>query len=111
MSSVVTWEEAKHRPRAHDPEGFARVFVGDDSGAERLRMHVSVVGPGQKSHDPHAHEGEEIIYVLEGRAEFAFRDRTVTAGPQTSVFVGSGEFHGIRNAGDGILKYMIIRTV
>ena len=72
-------------------------------------MHISVIHPGAAAHDPHGHADEEIIFVLEGRAEVQLGDERHLIGPQTAVFCAANLFHGLRNAGDTPMKYMIIR--
>jgi mannose-6-phosphate isomerase-like protein (cupin superfamily) len=84
-------------------------FVNADCGAERLAMHVSVIQPGQAAHEPHAHEGEEIVFVLEGTAEIRMGDETQQVGANTAVFCPPHVLHGIRNAGATPIRYMIIR--
>ena len=71
---------------------------------------LSVIQPGQAAHEPHAHDGEEIMFVLEGLAEIRIGAETERAGPNTAVFCPPHVFHGIRNAGDTPIRYMIIRT-
>ena len=85
-------------------------FVGTACGAEKLALHISVIHPRQAAHDPHAHEGEEIMFVLEGTAEIRMGEETRTVGPNTAVFCPPHVFHGIRNAGETPIRYIIIRT-
>jgi mannose-6-phosphate isomerase-like protein (cupin superfamily) len=105
--NIIPWDEGRKREHAR---GFAMPFVGAQCGAEKLALHVSVIQPGQAAHDPHAHEGEEIMFVLEGTAEITMGAETQTVGANTAVFCPPRIFHGIRNAGDMPLRYMIIRT-
>ncbi len=108
MASIISWEKAKQRGQLDDPRGYAKIFVDETSGAEKLRMHISVINPGMRAHDPHQHEGEEIYFILEGSAEVSIEDEVFIANANTAVFVTSDKMHGIRNAGDSILKYMVI---
>lgn len=107
MKNVIPWDEARKREHAR---GYAMPFVNAESGAQELAMHVSVIQPGQAAHEPHAHEGEEIMFVLEGRAEIRMGDETEVVGPNTAVFCPPNVLHGIRNEGETPIRYMIIRT-
>jgi len=103
---IIPWDER----RAHRHErGFKLPFVDENCGARQLRMHVSVINPGEAAHDPHEHPDEEIIYLLEGSAEVRLGDERHIIGPHTAVFCAAGLFHGLRNAGATPMKYMIIR--
>jgi mannose-6-phosphate isomerase-like protein (cupin superfamily) len=107
MRNIIPWDDARKREHAR---GFAMPFVNPECGAETLALHISVIQPGQAAHDPHAHDGEEIMFVLEGTAEIRMGDETQQVGPNTAVFCPPHVLHGIRNAGDTPIRYMIIRT-
>ena len=107
MKTIVPWDEARKREHAR---GFAMPYINAECGAEKLSMHISVIQPGQAAHEPHAHDGEEIMFVLEGRAEIRMGDEIEHVGPNTAVFCPPGVPHGIRNAGETPIRYMIIRT-
>jgi len=105
--NIISWDESRKREHAR---GFSMPFVNEACGAEKLALHVSVIHPGQSAHDPHAHDGEEIIFVLEGTAEITMGDERQFAGANTAVFCPPHVLHGIRNAGEIPIRYMIIRT-
>ena len=108
MASIISWENSKQRGQLDDPRGYAKIFVDETLGAEKLRMHISVIDPGMRAHDPHQHEGEEIYYILEGEAEVSIEDENFLVNANTAVFVTPDKIHGIKNAGNSILKYMVI---
>lgn len=108
MALIISWDNARQRGQLDDPRGYAKVFVDETLGAKKLRMHISVIKPGMRAHDPHQHEGEEIYFILEGTAEVSIEDEIFIANANTAVFVNSNKMHGIRNAGDSVLKYMVI---
>lgn len=37
---------------------------------------MSVIKPGERAHPPHAHEGEEVMFLLDGTAEAQIGDET-----------------------------------
>ena len=70
---------------------------------------MSVVGPHQATHAPHTHVEEEFFFILEGTAQFYLDGKTTTGGPYTSFFCPSFSEHGISNAGDTEMKYLVIK--
>lgn len=70
---------------------------------------MSVVDPNQATHAPHTHAGDEIFYVLEGTARFYLDGKATTGGANTTFYCPENSEHGISNAGDQELKYLVIR--
>jgi quercetin dioxygenase-like cupin family protein len=81
----------------------------DKDFAQGRTIKLSVVGPHLASHPPHEHEGHEFFFVLEGQAEFFLDGRTRTVGPLTALYAAPHALHGIKNAGNGELKYLVIK--
>ncbi|MFT3831257.1 MAG: cupin domain-containing protein [Opitutaceae bacterium] len=104
---IARWNE--HRAYRHE-RGMKMPYVDETSGARQLRMHVSVINPGESPHPPHAHAGEEILYVLEGEAEVLLGEETRRVGPMTSVFCPEHTTHGLHNCGTVPVKFMVIRV-
>ena len=57
---------------------------------------------------PHAHEGREAFYILEGRVDFKLGSETVSCEPGSFVFVPSGVGHTFWNSGDTPSRLLII---
>lgn len=89
--------------------GYQYWFIPEGFLPDGLTVKMSVVGPGQATHAPHRHPGDEIFYVLEGTAQFYLNGKTVTAGPNTSFYCPENSEHGISNAGKTELKYLVMR--
>lgn len=89
--------------------GYQYWFIEKKFLDDNLTVKMSVVAPRQATHAPHKHAGDEIFFVLEGTAQFYLNGKTTTAGPQTSFYCPNGSEHGISNAGDTELKYLVIR--
>ena len=85
-------------------------FVNETCGATQLRMHVSVINAGEAPHPPHQHAGEEIIFLLAGRAEVLIGQERTVVGPLTALFFKEHVLHGMRNVGDTPMKYLVIRV-
>ena len=88
--------------------GYQYWFV-DRNFLDGRTVKMSVVAPHEATHPPHAHPEDEIFFVLEGKAEFYLNGQTRTAGPYTSFYCPSYSRHGIRNVGDTVLKYLVIK--
>ncbi len=104
---IIPWEA--DRRRTHD-RGFSLPYVGDACGARQLRLHMSVIDPGQAAHPPHSHAGEEIMFLLEGQAEATIGDERYVIGPNTALFCPEHVLHGLRNVGSVPIKYLVIRV-
>lgn len=109
---------------AYDIENTVRTFLKD--GVEQTKVgyqywffdkelamgrsiKLSAVGPRLATHPPHRHEGHEFFFVLDGKAEFFLEGQTRKVGPQTALYCPPGSLHGISNAGDEELRYLVIK--
>jgi mannose-6-phosphate isomerase-like protein (cupin superfamily) len=84
-------------------------WFADKQFAGGKTLKLSVVRPNAATHAPHTHESDEFFFVLEGTAEFYLDGETTTGGPMTSFYCPPNSTHGIRNAGDTELKYLVIK--
>ena len=90
------------------PAGYQYWFA-DKEFLDGRTLKLSSVEPGKATHAPHRHHEDEFFFILEGRAEFYLDGKTKVVGPYTSLYCPSNQEHGIRNAGDGTLKYLVIK--
>ena len=101
--------------RPFDPANVAKTSVGyqfwfaDSAFAGGSTVKLSVVGPRLATHAPHRHAEDEFFFILEGKAEFYLNGETKVGGPYTSFYCPSNMTHGIRNVGDSVLKYLVIK--
>lgn len=84
-------------------------WFADKEFIDGRTLKLSVVAPGKATHAPHRHPEDEFFFVLEGRAEFYLDGKTRVVGPYTSLYCPSNQEHGIRNAGDTTLKYLVVK--
>lgn len=89
--------------------GYQYWFIEQKFLDDNLTVKMSVVAPKQATHAPHKHPGDETFFILEGTAQFYLNGKTTTGGPLTSFYCPVGSEHGISNAGDTELKYLVIR--
>ena len=88
--------------------GYLFWFV-DKNFLDGRTIKLSVVRPNEATHAPHKHAEDEFFFVLEGKAEFYLNGYRKVVGPMTSLYCPSNVEHGIRNAGDTELKYLVIK--
>ncbi len=84
-------------------------WFADKKFADGKTVKLSVVRPREGAHPPHHHAEDEFFFILEGKAEFYLNGKTKIAGQYTSLYCPSNVDHGIRNAGDTELKYLVIK--
>lgn len=89
--------------------GYQYWFIDQNFLEDGQTVKLSVVGPNQANHAPHKHPGDEIFFILEGTAQFYLDGKTTTGGPYTTFYCPVGSEHGISNAGNQTLKYLVIR--
>ena len=84
-------------------------WFADKKFTEENTLKMSIVEPGKSTHAPHRHPEEEFFYILEGKASFYLNGKTVEVGANTSLYCPPNSEHGISNAGDKNLKYLVIK--
>ncbi|MEO8597410.1 MAG: cupin domain-containing protein [Candidatus Solibacter sp.] len=85
-----------------------RFFYGKTHTGFNLEMHETILGPGTETHEPHMHEHEEIVMVIEGRVEVYNEGRKEIAEPGSVIYFASNEMHSARNAGTTPSRYLVI---
>ena len=88
--------------------GYQYWFV-DKNFVDGRTLKMSVVVPREATHAPHKHVEDEFFFVLEGTAKFYLNGESTTGGAYSSFYCPSGSEHGISNAGDTELKYLVIK--
>lgn len=120
--TVVTPSDTAHRSytiencvNVFDPAKVESTKVGyqywfvDRNFLDGRTVKMSVVAPHGATHPPHSHPEDEVFFILEGNAEFFLNGKTKTAGPYTSFYCPPNSKHGIRNVGNTVLKYLVIK--
>jgi len=74
----------------------------------QVSLHESDLGPNSIPHEPHRHEHEEMVFVLEGTLEFTVNGKPTRAGAGSVLFVRSNDMHGIRNPDTVHAKYFVL---
>ena len=88
--------------------GYRYWFV-DKNFVDGRTLKLSVVMPDQATHPPHTHSMDEFFFILEGKAKFHLDGEERIVGKYTSLYCPPNVPHGISNAGDTELKYLVIK--
>lgn len=104
-NSVTTFNPEK----ADSTKVGYQFWFADKNFTDGRSIKMSVVEPGKSTHAPHQHPQDEFFFVLEGTAEFYLDGKTVEVGPYTSLYCPSNSMHGISNAGETELKYLVMQ--
>ena len=91
-----------------DIKGINRFVFEEGTDRDKLSLHISEVGPGQRAHPPHTHDGQEIFYVFSGEGEVLFGEQTHKVKDNEAVHVDCRVLHGITNVGKTPLRYAVI---
>ncbi len=84
-------------------------WFADPTLADGKTLKMSVVAPHSATHPPHVHAEDEFFFILEGKAELYLKGTWTPAEPYTSFYCPPHVEHGIRNAGDTELKYLVVK--
>ena len=87
------------------------VFSGSTRTLKNLETHITSVKAGEASHAAHRHPDEEIILVRSGQVEATINGKSQVGGPGSVFFFASNDLHGMRNVGDTLATYHVIRFV
>ncbi len=87
-------------------------LLGAADGARRLHVHLTEIpDTSRHEHYRHAHEAEEAVYLLEGKAVYTFGGRTIEAGPGDLVFFPSRVLHADVRYLTPSMRYLVMRSV
>jgi quercetin dioxygenase-like cupin family protein len=98
---AMTSDDDDYRPRSSwslitDPGGPA-------GAVQDLCLIVEEVAAGDRI-PLHRHRTDEMILVLEGRAEVTLAEERLEMNAGMTLFVPKGAIHGLRNIGDAVLR-------
>jgi len=74
---------------------------------EGLTLGLARLPPGERLHEHH-HEQSEVYYVIEGAGEVTVAGVASQVGGGSHVFIPGSARHGIRNTGDGDLRFVYV---
>lgn len=89
-------------PVGAPPFWTRRLFEGATGCLGKLHAHLTVLAPGA-GYEPHRDAYDVAIVTLSGTVETL--DQAV--GPQSVIYYGAGELHGMRNVGQEPARYLV----
>jgi mannose-6-phosphate isomerase-like protein (cupin superfamily) len=89
-------------PSDAPPFWTQRLFEGPTGCLGKLHCHLTVLQPGA-GYEPHRDAYDVAIVMLAGTVETLGQ----TVGPQSVIYYGAGELHGMRNVGDEPARYLV----
>ena len=94
------------------PNGGERLsgFMGTLATGEAAGMHESWTPAGTPPPALHRITHSEMVAVLEGELEFEHDGKKERAVAGDVIYVAYGTTHAIRNAGDGMARYMVFQV-
>ncbi len=87
------------------------IFNSPTVTCANLSCHNTAVNAREAAHGPHRHVDEEIVVVKEGTMEIFLNGTTHRVGPGSVCFFASNDEHGMRNGGDTLASYYVIRVI
>jgi (S)-ureidoglycine aminohydrolase len=97
-SFVKIWEDIPFKPN-NNGGGRRDFFEKPTAMQKRFEMHVTTLKEGLKSHEPHTHRAEEIVWILEGETEMQLGNSVVKTEVAGFYYLGSNVPHAIKNIG------------
>ena len=91
-------------------KGITKYLVYTGIDPQQLRMHISEVPAGGRSHPPHEHAGLEAFYMLEGHGTIEVEEEKHSLGPNEIIILDASKPHGLSNAGTTPMRYLVIIT-
>ncbi len=92
----------------HSVKGISRYFLDSDLQGEPLRVHISEVDAGKRSHPPHRHGGFEAFYMLEGEGTLEIDGERYPLRANEAVVFDPQKLHGLVNTSAAPMRYMVI---
>jgi len=88
-----------------------RFWFVDKEFIDGRTIKLSAVKPFGATHPSHKHVEDEFFFILEGKAKFYLDGKTKVVEAYTSLYCPANVEHGISNAGDTELKYLVIKKI
>jgi (S)-ureidoglycine aminohydrolase len=89
-------------------KGLDGLLLDTNLAGKELKVHISEVAAGERSHPPHQHGGTEAIYMFEGEATLEIGESVQVVQANQAIVFDPNVPHGLRNSGDGPMRYMVI---
>ena len=75
---------------------------------KRSQTAVMTIAPGQEAGPAETHDGDQVVYVIEGEADITVGDDARRTGPGGLVMIPAGARHHVRNPGARPLFFLTV---
>ena len=106
---VVRKDEAPVFPAPPPSKKVTKIMMDPVIGSKHVAVGYTVYPPGEKG-KPHAHTGEETIFVLKGKAKIISGNEQQILESGDIVYLAPGETHILENAGEEEFHFLWIYT-
>ncbi len=89
-------------------KGIAKFLTAPGLVPDKIKMHITEVEPGSRSHGAHTHAGTEAFYMLEGNATVEVEDERYSLEANQVAVIDATRPHGIFNRGATKMRYIVI---
>ena len=104
--AVVRKEERKTLHRPFGSLGYVYESITYKKPDRLIEGYIATIGP-EFPPDLHLHEGQEMIYVLEGSIEFIYDGETYFIEKGDCVYIDSNRPHTVRSVGEKLAKLLV----
>lgn len=86
------------------------ILEGSTTHLEYFEIHATTLKPNMDPHPAHVHDDlEELIIIKEGLVAITIENDRKVLGPGSVALILPGDKHGIKNAGDTLATYYILK--
>jgi mannose-6-phosphate isomerase-like protein (cupin superfamily) len=89
-------------------KGLAKCLAAPGLVPDKMKIHITEVEPGNRSHGAHTHAGTEAFYMLEGNATVEVEGESYPLMSNEVAVIDASRPHGIYNSGMTRMRYIVI---
>ena len=89
-------------------QGLTKCLAVPGLVPDKVKIHITAVEPGSRSHGAHTHAGTEAFYMLEGSATVEVEDEHYPLKQNEVAVIDASRPHGIFNSGATRMRYIVI---
>ncbi|MEM3577905.1 MAG: cupin domain-containing protein [Candidatus Bathyarchaeia archaeon] len=106
---IVRKENAPTFPAPPPSRKVTKILMDPVLGSKHLALGFTVYPTGEKG-APHAHTGEETIFILKGKAKVSSAKEVQILEAGDLVYLPPNEIHTIENSGEEELQFLWVYT-
>ena len=95
-------------PSIIEAKGLTKLLSMPGIVPDKLRIHISEVESGSRSHPAHTHPGVEAFYVFEGNVTIEVEGEHFPLAANEAMVIDATRPHGIFNSGSTRTRYMVV---